>query len=83
MNPVNAIPNLRRLFLLRNIVIAGQVLAIAAAVKLLDTPLALAPMGAVIAVLVVLNLRTWTRLRESAPVGDAELFLSCWPMSPV
>ena len=74
MNTVNAVPNLRRLFLLRNIVIAGQVIAIAAAVTLLGAPLALAPMSAVIAVLVVLNLRTWTRLRRDAPVGDAELF---------
>lgn len=74
MNTVNALPNLRRLFLLRNIVIAGQVLAIAAAVKLLDTPLALVPMGAVIAALIALNLRTWTRLRQDGPVGDAELF---------
>ncbi len=74
MNTVNTMPNLRRLFLLRNIVIAGQVLAIAAAVRLLDTPLALAPMGAVIAVLIVLNLRTWSRLRQGAAVGDAELF---------
>lgn len=74
MNTVNAMPNLRRLFLLRNIVIAGQVLAIAAAVRLLDTPLALAPMSAVIAVLFALNLRTWARLRQGAAVGDAELF---------
>lgn len=75
MKPVNAVPNLRRLFVLRNIVIAGQTLAIAAAVKLLDAALALAPMSAVIAVLITLNMRTWTRLRQGVPVGDAELFL--------
>lgn len=74
MSTVSATPNLRRLFLLRNIVIAGQVLAIAAAVRLLDTPLALLPMGVVIAVLITLNLRTWVRLREGTPVGDAEFF---------
>ena len=74
MSTVSATPNLRRLFLLRNIVIAGQVLTIAAAVRLLDTPLALLPMGVVIAVLITLNLRTWVRLREGTPVGDAEFF---------
>jgi two-component system, sensor histidine kinase RegB len=74
MNTVNAMPNLRRMFLLRNIVIAGQVFAIAAAVRLLDTPLALAPMGMVIAVLIALNLRTWARMRRGNPVADAELF---------
>jgi len=74
MNTVNALPNLRRLFLLRNIVIAGQVIAIAAAVTLLNAPLALAPMSLVIVVLVMLNLRTWARLRQGGPVGDAELF---------
>ncbi len=52
MNTVNALPNLRRLFLLRNIVIAGQVIAITAAVTLLNAPLALAPMSVVIAVLI-------------------------------
>jgi two-component system sensor histidine kinase RegB len=43
-------------------------------VLLLDTPLALLPMGAIIAVLMALNLRTWTRLRLGAPVGDVEFF---------
>ncbi len=74
MNTVNAMPNLQRLFLLRNIVIAGQILAIAVAVWLLDTPLALAPMGMVIAVLIAVNVRTWLRLRQGGAVGDAELF---------
>jgi two-component system sensor histidine kinase RegB len=74
MNTVNAAPNLRRLFLLRNIVIAGQVLAIGAVDLLLDTPLTLLPMGAIIAVLIALNLRTGIRLRRGAPVGDIEFF---------
>ena len=74
MKSVDAVPNLRRLFLLRNIVIAGQILAIAAAVEFLHTPLALLPMSAVIAALVALNMRTWARLRRGVAVGDAELF---------
>jgi two-component system sensor histidine kinase RegB len=66
--------NLRRLFLLRSIAIAGQAAAIAVAVMLFDTPLPVTPMAAVIAALIAVNLRTWLRLRSSAPVRDAELF---------
>ncbi len=66
--------NLRRLFVLRSIAIAGQALAIAVAVGMFATPLPVGTMAAVIAALIGVNLRTWVRLRNSAPVGDAELF---------
>ena len=66
--------NLRRLFVLRSIAIAGQLGAIVVAVGVFDTPLPVAPMAAVIAVLVIVNLRTWMRLRSAAVVSDAELF---------
>lgn len=66
--------NLRRLFILRSIAIAGQVLAIAVAVGMFDTPLPVAAMAGVIALLVAVNLRTWMRLRSAAAVSDAELF---------
>lgn len=66
--------NLRRLFILRSIAIAGQALAIAVAVGMFDTPLPVAPMAAVIAALMAVNLRTWMRLRNHASVSDAELF---------
>ncbi|HEX9451156.1 MAG TPA: ATP-binding protein [Burkholderiales bacterium] len=75
MNTVNSVPNLRRLFLLRSIVIAGQILAIAVADRFVHTPLSLAPMSAVIAILIAVNVRTWVRLRQRVPVGDAEFFL--------
>ncbi|MEO8003458.1 MAG: ATP-binding protein [Betaproteobacteria bacterium] len=66
--------NQRRLFLLRNIVIAGQIAAIAAAVLWLDITLPLLPMGLVIATLALLNLRTWWQLRQNKPVSDAGFF---------
>lgn len=66
--------NLRRLFVLRSIAIAGQALAITAAVAVYDTPLPVAAMAGVIALLVLLNVRTWLRLRQALPVGDGELF---------
>ena len=67
-------PNLRRLFLLRNIVIAGQVAAIAAAVLWLDITLPLAPMGFVIVAQGLLNLWTWWQLRQNKPVSDFGFF---------
>jgi two-component system sensor histidine kinase RegB len=66
--------NQRRLFLLRNIVIAGQIAAIAAAVVWLDIALPVVPMGMVIATLALLNLRTWWQLRQYKPVSDAGFF---------
>jgi two-component system sensor histidine kinase RegB len=74
MKSTSALSNLRRLFLLRNIVIAGQIVAIAAAVALLGTPLPVVPMGAVIGLLMLVNLRTRARLCRATPLGDAELF---------
>ncbi len=66
--------NQRRLFLLRNIVIAGQIAAIAAAVLWLDIALPVVPMGMVIATLALLNLRTWWQLRQNKPVSDTGFF---------
>jgi two-component system, sensor histidine kinase RegB len=66
--------SLRRLFILRSVAIAGQALAIALAVILFDLSLPVTAMGAVIGLLIALNLRTWTRLRKPGAVGDGELF---------
>jgi len=66
--------NLRRLLVLRSIAIAGQALAITVAVAVYDTPLPVAAMAGVIALLALLNVRTWLRLRKALPVGEGELF---------
>jgi two-component system, sensor histidine kinase RegB len=66
--------NLRRLFLLRNIVIAGQIAAIAAAVLWLDITLPVGPMAIVIAAQVLLNLWTWRQLHRNSPVSDLGFF---------
>src|SRR5882762_9486753 len=73
--PANTLSDLRRLFFLRCIAIGGQAGVIAAAVMLFDTPLPVAAMGAVIVLQAAVNARTWTRLRQTAPVSEAELFL--------
>jgi len=66
--------NLQRLFVLRNIEIAGQLLAISIATLFLSIPLPLAAMGAVIGGLALVNLLTWQRLKQAWPVTDIELF---------
>ena len=73
--PANAYSSLHRLFFLRGIAIAGELLVIAAAVVMFDTPLPLAAMGAIIVLQAAVNVRTWMRLRKAAPVSEAELFL--------
>lgn len=68
------IVNLKRLFVLRNIEIVGQLGAVLAATRLLDIVLPLAPMLAVIALLALINLLTWLRLHRPWPVADFEVF---------
>ena len=66
--------NLQRLFVLRNIEIAGQLLAIFIATQFLTIPLPLLAMCFVVGVLALLNLLTWKRLKQRWPVTDSELF---------
>lgn len=66
--------NLRRLIVLRNIVLAGQALAVWVAVFHLGMDLPRRPLVAVIAAMTLLNLVTWARMRLTWPVREAELF---------
>ena len=66
--------NLKRLLVLRNIEILGQILAVLGVRYGLDTHLPLAPMLAVTAFLAAANALTWWRLRQAWPVADAEFF---------
>jgi two-component system sensor histidine kinase RegB len=66
--------NLQRLFLLRNIVIAAQCLTLALAYTVLKLELPWTEMVAVAAMLAVLNLATWIRLRRKWPVSSIEFF---------
>ena len=74
--PMMALPtsNLRRIFLLRSIEIAGLLLAIVLARHVLELPLPLPPIAAVIGLLGLVNLFTWWRLRQVWPVADGEFF---------
>ena len=67
--------NLRRLFILRNIGIVGQSLAILVAVQWLDISLPLLPLGFIIASLAGWNLLTWHRLHREEEVSDREFLV--------
>jgi len=69
-----ATSNLRRLFVLRNIEIAGQAAALGVATQMLAIPLPLPPLLAVIGFLALGNGLTWWRLKQPWPVSDVELF---------
>ena len=66
--------NLQRLFLLRNIVIAAQCMTFGLAYWVLEMQLQWTEMVAVTALLAVLNLTTWARLRRNWPVSSIEFF---------
>lgn len=72
--PAAPAANLRRLCALRNIVIAGQLAALAAAYFWLHVTLAYPVMLAVIGLLALLNLLTRLRIQKPWPVSDKELF---------
>jgi len=66
--------NLQRLFLLRNIALVAQCLTFALVHWVLEMQLPWAEMVAVAALLAVLNLATWVRLRRNWPVFSIEFF---------
>lgn len=72
--PAPSNKNLKRLFALRNIEIAGQLFAVLGARYGFDTHLPLAPMLAITGLLAAANAATWWRLRKPWPVADAEFF---------
>ena len=67
--------NLHRLFLLRIIVIVAQCLTFALAHWVLEMKLPWAEMLSVTAMLALLNLATWLRLRRNWPVSSVEFFI--------
>lgn len=79
MNPsVSAVQtghsHLRRLVLLRAIAIGAQGITLALVHQLLGMNLQWLPMLVVVVALAMLNLLTWLRLRNAAPVSNGELF---------
>lgn len=67
--------NLRRLFAMRNLTIAGAIIAVASATLWLHIELPLLPLGIIISLLIGLNLLTWLRLQQQPNVTDREFFI--------
>jgi two-component system sensor histidine kinase RegB len=73
-SPSAAIKNLRRIFVLRNVVIAFLSSA-ALALVYFDIPIHLLSIVVAIGTMLLLNGWTWWRLRHAASVSDGELFV--------
>ncbi len=67
--------NLRRLFVLRNIVIGSTVLVILIAYQILDMALPLLPLIIVVIIHCVINLATLWSIRQQTPISSIELFI--------
>ncbi|MGB5339913.1 MAG: ATP-binding protein [Gammaproteobacteria bacterium] len=66
--------NLRRLIILRNIIILGAATGSAIAIGLFDLALPRQPLLIILAMLALLNLATWLRLKSGHVVSDTEIF---------
>jgi two-component system sensor histidine kinase RegB len=66
---------LRRLVAMRYMAALGQGLAILFAAGVLDMPIPVGPMAAVIVAMLAFNIATWRRLRSTAAVTDREVTL--------
>ncbi len=66
--------NLERIFVMRNIGIAGQVIVIFFVHRVLGIELPLVPMASAVLLLAIANFGTRLRLRHEFPVTEAELF---------
>ena len=69
------VANLRRLFILRNIAIPGELLVIYGAFYGLEMHLPLLVMTAVVGFHLAVNVYTWARLRRGGPMEAAEFFI--------
>ncbi len=67
--------NLYRLFLLRAIGIAGQLLVITVTVRWFDVSLPLWPLGIILGCLIIWNLLTWRQLQQTRTITDSEFLL--------
>lgn len=73
--PVDGAGRLRRLVAMRYVAGFAQLLAIAVAAGVLDVPIPLFPMVAVVVAMLAFNVFTWRRLRSSREVTDREVTL--------
>ncbi|MBI1422344.1 MAG: sensor histidine kinase [Gammaproteobacteria bacterium] len=73
--PGRTTADMRRLFMLRNVAIAGQTLAVITATSILHMALPVLPMAGIIAALLLFNIATWFVLRKSWQVSHPAFML--------
>jgi len=73
--PESVDQNLKRLFVLRNFIIVGELGAIWIAETWMDAQLPLVPLGGMISAMVLLNVITWLRLQRRDQPSNWELFV--------
>ena len=67
--------NLKRLFVLRSLMIGGELIALLAVHFLIDMPLPAKPLLLIISALALINLWTWFRIKSGAFIRDREFFI--------
>lgn len=65
--------HLRNIFLLRNIALAAQVVAITIALTVLGIDIPVTPLAAILIAMVLLNAVTWVRLGRAGEIREAEI----------
>jgi two-component system sensor histidine kinase RegB len=75
MNNLPAHKNLKLLFRLRAIAIAGQAAAVLATTEFLGVPLPTGPIWTILGLSALLNALTWLRTKTARPVTDGEFFV--------
>lgn len=72
---VDARQNLRWLFVLRNLMICGESVAIFLCIHGLDIPLRESPLWGIVTVMCLFNWWTWVRLGSDEPIVEMEVFV--------
>ncbi|MDX1974553.1 MAG: ATP-binding protein [Rickettsiales bacterium] len=75
METLSTYKNLKLLWWLRNIAIAGQVIAISVVTQLLSIPLQLTPLSLILGLSAALNMLTWWRISHMAVITEREFFI--------
>ncbi len=72
---VSSSRNLKRLFVLRNLMVGGELIALLTVNYLIGIPLPLNPLSSIIGTLALINLWTWHRIRSGAFIHDKEFLI--------
>ena len=75
METLSTYNNLKLLWWLRNIAIAGQIIAILVVTQALEIPLQITPLILILSVSAGLNMLTWLRIKRAPAISEREFFI--------